>query len=304
MNLLRTNQPLGKDRRRQSVRMILLSCALALGASGCSDVAQIESTAPRISSEYLTASVQSSVLPDGTFILRHSVLSADIPEIDETQARSIASAFVQEFARFLLPVLEKDRGGAISLSQLRLCGRVFYAAGAYEALSLTAPAVIRKATGPQWIVPFCAGGTPEVAVHVSAYATDAILSKDLNSLTSVGQANFSVQGVPVGKEIPASPEDIAKAVFSLTGRHVAAVPELVMRPVPEGAALAVWSVSLDGPARVRSATRSWATDTVFVGYFSDWENQLLAPDSSTSPAGPQEIAFNPPPGSKPFKTKN
>src|SRR5258706_709571 len=133
----------------------------------------LRETAPRISSDFLAVSALQSVAPDGRFILKHSVLSPNIPEIDEDQARQLATAFVGHFAHFLVHALEKDRGGTISLSALTPCKRAFYAAGAYEALSPTTPAVIRKATGPQWIVPFCAGEKSELAVYGSGYATDA-----------------------------------------------------------------------------------------------------------------------------------
>src|SRR6266699_4406320 len=276
---------------------MLLSAALASSAIGCSDVGQPEPTAPRISSDFLTVSAQQSVAPDGRFILQHSVLSPNIPEIDEGQARQLATAFVRQFAHFFVPTLEKDRGGTISPSDLQTCPRAFYAAGAYEAISVTPPAVIRKATGPQWIVPFCATGTPQLAVNVSAYATDAVLSKDRTSFTSMGEANFQIVGIPVGKQIPADPEDLARSVSQATGQRISTVPELVMRPRPMGPALAVWAITLDNPAKVSTTKKNWMTNAVFVGYFTDWQNQLLAADVDDLPAAPLDIEFNPAPGS-------
>lgn len=287
----------GRRRPLSGPRVLGIAITLLGGLVRCTDTPVTSVPSQALSGDILTDAAKVSLSDVGTFILAHAVLDPSIPEIEGGSARALAAGFLKQYGEFFHGPLEKDRGASINLSRLRACNRTFYAEGAYKAVPVATPAVIRKAMGPQWIVQFCEGATPEVAVYISAYATDAELSPKGDGLSRLGEANFVLQGMPVGIEIPASPEFAALRVSQLTQRRVAGAPTLVMRPSPKGPALAVWRIMLESPARVSRGNRNWPAGEIFAGHFSTWDTQLLAADDSIMPTPSTEFVFDPPPGS-------
>lgn len=231
---------------------------------------------PRLA-EYLNRDVMRAVDANGLFVDKHKPLSPLYEEIDASQAVRLATAFQGRATPWVQRQLELDRGGPIDVYHLSFCGRAFYAASAYEAPPPQATAMLRKITGPYWLVPFCEGTTEKVLVGVSAYATDATIDSR-GGLSNFGTANFALQGVPVGLSLPIPPETAAANVASSSGQLISAVPELVMREYPHAPGLALWHITTTAPTKVSNQRGSRPASDLFVGYYAHWSEEVAAED--------------------------
>lgn len=237
-----------------------------------------EPTAPfaRVAPKYVTGAAAAAVGQDGRFMLLKGE-AGPYPEISEELAVKLAIAFVHDYARIGRGYLEEERGGPVHLDLLKPCSRSFYVRSAYDPVPAEVSVFTRKVLGAQWLVPFCAGATAEVMVAVSAHAWDTEFGTGEALLPNTGSANFMMEGLPAGVEIPLSPEAAVNLAGQSTGRLINRVPELTMRPRPKGPMLAVWSISMDGPASFsRQATgREFETSAIFVGPFDSWQPRML-----------------------------
>jgi hypothetical protein len=114
---------------------------------------------------------------------------------------------------------------------------------------------MQKALGPFWLVRLCGpSGDPQARVAVSAYSTDlGVTNRGSVDFPAIGGGDFVPAGIPSNDAYAELPSAEAAVVLAadLTGKHVAAVPELIvpffMEDNPWGAR---WHLRLDGPARV------------------------------------------------------
>lgn len=216
----------------------------------------------------------------GRFRFDGSQVASD--EITEARAKEIAAAYWEDAQRFVLSTAVADRGGMIHATALTPCDRAFYARAAYDDVSSMAPAVVQKVAGSHWLVGLCYQDIEEVVVAVSAQATDVVLSRATTRqparLLDPGSSNFFSMGVPVGARIPVEPEVAARAAATASGRHVRAVPQLLMRERPHSPLLAVWRIELDAPvpAAANGGKALEPVSTVFVGPMNGWQRPAIA----------------------------
>lgn len=235
--------------------------ALRLGAAtvsffGCHDAHT--PVGPRMPSQvaaFVTGEAAASLDREGRLILP-GALELPYPQITAERARLLADAFRRIHLPGIIQVMERDRGAGINPSNLRACGRVYYAEPAVEPLPLTAGPAAVRAYGPKWIVTLCGPtGVGEVSVAVAAYATDLRLENGDLVYPSHGGGFFSSLGIPVENRegLPGYPETAVASVVTKTGLRLSKTPRLVTLPrtAPH---LSYWKLELERPARVRSLT--------------------------------------------------
>lgn len=258
---------------------------VVLALCGC-EHADFAGPSTTVDAATLAGVAAQSLDASGHFLLpRHGADPAG--EISVDQARRIAAAFART-AFLSAAMLEADRGAPIHWGALAPCPRAYYVESAYSGVPADAPQVLRKQAGSQWLVGLCSGATEEVVVGISALATDVTLSSDSAEFVSVGKGNFMVMGVPVGVEIPTSPEVIANLTAAASHRRVALVPQLVMRALPAAAMIAVWRVGLESDVTVRGDQShvSRPRRSIFAGPLNGWRYPAFAdfvPPADTLP---------------------
>jgi hypothetical protein len=186
-------------------------------------------------------------------------------EITEARARLLANLWPLQFGPSVLSALERARGGSIDLAALRDCGRAFYARSSFRPLPSEVPAPYHRMFGGWWMVPLCGrSGDIEVALAVSALATDVDVRDGRIVLPAVGGVWFEWVGVPPGSAdaLSLSPEVAAVAAARLTGRRVSRVPELIAPHFRDASLFTPrWRVRLDGRASVKEVRTGRVRET-------------------------------------------
>jgi hypothetical protein len=257
-------------------RPLVQTCAgILIGIQACSDQPAVAPSMPTRDElqTVLVGEAATGIAPDGSFNLA-SRLPAD-GELSESQARTLATAYLALAGPMIRRSLEKDRGGPIEVKALRQCGRALYAASPFETLGSEVHGAYRRVFGSWWLVGFCdTGGGLQVSVAVSALATGVRLKDGrIDFGTSDGNEFFTL-GVPPEWESPAglSPERAAVRIGNKTGKRITQVPELIaphpQLAYPQGA---VWRLRLESPVRARgNKTGRASTPTeVFAGLHQD-----------------------------------
>jgi hypothetical protein len=153
--------------------------------------------------------------------------------------------------------------------------------------------------GPQWIVTFCRGRAPTIAISVAAYATN--LSLD-NGPIVMGAPPFGprgdeflFRGLPLDWQsgVSVTPETAAILVATQTHRLVDRLPRLVAPRVPTGLPFsAKWAVHLDQPVTVQGTdtAATWVTDELYIGNESAiYDSGITRALMATAPAQPSTI---------------
>lgn len=261
---------------------------LGLAILACSEAPAATESPARVRPSQVVPSLAASLTSNERFIL--PALATNPPgEIAESQARSIAQRYVRDMASSLTHSWSADHGADVAPIALIPCDRAVYAANPYE--SLTGPNVSEvtvRTFGPHWVVPLCKGGQPQVVVSFSSLAVE--LSEgvmDTSRLVPWARADVRSFGVPLGTSASAfTPEGAAVRAFSITGRRVSTIPELIMNPMPQSPVLVRWRVDLEAPVVLRGA-RSGVTrqlTSVMSGFGRTFkESGLLDFDSTGEP---------------------
>jgi len=274
-----------RDLRHRSSKPALIF-VLAVLLPGCTQ--DRNPTAPPISSvdlSYVTGEAAEAVNSLGHFQFPMPAAGA-YPQISESEAVTLASADLGFYGKVAVGLYEKDRGGPIKLDRLKPCPRAFLAATGYEPVQPQISEFTRKVVGSYWVVSFCDGSVPQVSIAVSVHATQAgLLSKSgVVDLTKASGADFNPMGVPIGVQIPLSPEEAVTIAAKATGKRISSIPELIIPPWPASPHLARWRLALEAPVRVRGSKSrvSRSTTELFVGVFDSWRSVLLEADPSSS----------------------
>jgi hypothetical protein len=192
----------------------------------------------------------------------------DGPIIDETEAVTLAEAFIRSFGRYFRTEIEQGHGKPVSISQLTAADRVYFAETPDAALPATAAGPFRKAYGPYYLVTLVdAAAVPVVSVAVSAYSTDLVVHEDGSIRFPLQHGNeFMWHAIPLGREIPLSPETAVRLVYERTGARASKVPVLVKpRTRTWSPHYARWRIDLDVPIRMSLESGGVATtSTLFV----------------------------------------
>ena len=249
--------------------VILLVGSLAI--VGCSSDDRVIEPTPVSSIKQAVVGVAADRLdPDGHFML-DGPLDLPYPQITADRAIALADAFRSGPLASFVPLLERDRGSGIKASALKNCGRTYYAEPAIGAIPSSVHPAIRRAHGPHWILNYCGeSGLPEVALAVSAYATDLKIENGMLVYPLLyGGEYFHPIGIPKNRResLPGSPEAAAAEAAAVSGVRVASVPRLVTLP-RMAPALSFWQFELEHSATLRGRTSKRDTSTAKI-YFTD-----------------------------------
>jgi hypothetical protein len=253
------------DQPTAAAQLLSVSVMLGIGLVACSSDRNVTAPGPTITREALvqalTPVLAASVQSDGKLQLA-GVPNTGRPQISAVQAGALAVAL----AKFNLPfdnaLFDSQHGGPIEYQRLTVCGPTPYAAAAFQRLSMDDPASpalpMQKALGPFWLVTLCGpAGDPQLNVAVSAYSTDlSVNSSGQVVFPAIGGNDFLPEGIPAGQpsDLLPSPEAAVVLAAKLSGRRVAALPELIapfyQLDSPLGAR---WHLHLDGAAHMQTA---------------------------------------------------
>jgi hypothetical protein len=197
-------------------------------------------------------------------------------EVNEGEARVLASRYVREVGGSLARSWTHDHGASVEPSALAPCDRALYAATPYAAITGSDVSELTVRTfGAHWIVPMCADGEPQVVVSLSSQARESASNPSSpTNQPSWARADIRSFGIPAG--VSASdftPEGAAQRAFEATGRRVATVPELVMNPMPGAAVLVRWRVGIDAPIALKGTHSAVVRErsSVLVGFGSTFK---------------------------------
>lgn len=248
-------------------RMLMLLAGVSVAAS-CSNA---EIWSPPL--ESIVAPHLVSQLGESGEFSAPAVPSEAWPQLGYGGARRFAEAYVRSFGSTSKSLWSKDASVAIEPKDLRICSGPLFAKSAYTFGADDIPEALRNAVGGQFIVQYCdATGSARLLVSIAASATSLRIVQGgrlefpregaENSILAQGiQREFS--GAPA---IPPMREAMLLAAAT-TGRKIAAIPELVLAPIPSGALFARWRITLDEPVSVSTLRGGSVTGvtTVFVG---------------------------------------
>jgi hypothetical protein len=194
----------------------------------------------------LTHEVAQTLTPAGLFSLSGPQMASS-DELNETQVRIIARAWVRQFFPWVRGRLETQHGSKLDATNLRDCARIYYAESPYESVPDVADGgVARRVYGPWWLVPLCAGGEPQVLLGVAGYAIGIHIEQGRIVLPNPSGGEFVWKGIPPGVQLPLPPEIAASRVAGLTGSRIASVPRLILPNFRDGSpALARWEMAIN-----------------------------------------------------------
>jgi hypothetical protein len=264
---------------KNTARLVqVLSVALILSVYACSSDRTLTTPPANVARATLVASLTptmaSLVKADGRLQLAAPV-STGREQISGPRATELALALAKFTMPYAYTFWDAQHGSPIDYQRLAACDEPLFASSSFERLredngSLPAHP-IQKALGPFWLVRLCGpNGDPQARVAVSAYATDlGITKRGSVDFPAIGGGDFVPAGIPSNDpdaEIP-SPEAAIVLAANLTGKHVTAVPELIIPffkdDNPWGAR---WHLRLDGPARVRArGGRAVESSDIYIG---------------------------------------
>lgn len=263
----------------------IIRLALSATVLGCGDAAPVTEPAARIALSQVTPTLAKSLSPDGRFILPREVVEPP-GELNEQQARAIASRFVRDLSSSLAGSWMTDHGSNIRVSALAPCDRAVYAASPYASVTgANLSEVTVRTFGAHWVVPMCTGTQAQVIVSFSSQAielgTDVATKKALPWYRA-DIRSFGVPGTITGALF--TPEGAAQRAYGVAGRRINSVPLLIMNPMPTSPQLVRWQVDLESPITVKGARSgtSRARSTVLVGFGETFKDTGLL---DTNPQG-------------------
>ncbi|MBK7905395.1 MAG: hypothetical protein IPJ78_02420 [Gemmatimonadetes bacterium] len=216
---------------------------------GCTDQPL---TAPRVSASEVLVSVTEDVATqvDASGHFRFAPPpAAEVPQISESRARELASAYWTTFGSGLRSAREKQRGAGIART-LTVCPRVYLAESAYEPMAPDVPREYRRGFGAQWLVGLCSGSEQQLAIAVSVEAADLTIDSK-GVLIGARAGDFRSASVVPGAVLPVSPEVGAVQAARQFGERVAGVPTLRRLGHRFSAFTSVWVFPVERPVVAR-----------------------------------------------------
>lgn len=257
----------------------------ALGACHDSNVA--EPAAPRatpaVNPEWVTGAARAALDASGRFIVPRAAASG---EVDERQAVALGDAWMHQYGPLSQAALEQERGAPISLNNLELCGRPYYAASSYNPAA-DVPLPVRQLFGSWWLLSYCsAAGEAEVSLSVSALATNLSIESGRIKYPISSGTEFIWYGVPKSLGgLPVSPERAVAAAFQATHTAVSEVPTLVAPPRPNAPFSSLWHIALAQPASLRTTDGAMrSTRDLYIRYTGVLDEPTLAVAADVQPA--------------------
>jgi hypothetical protein len=263
----------------KSLSAVRITAIAAIGVSCGSDGITGPSRYGPVDSLVLTPDVRLLTI-DGYFPPQ-SLETQWYPQILEARASDLAQAYLQTFGSSSVDTWSDERGAAISLSELRKCGRVLAAERAYDFLDADPSIALRNVTAGWFLIQYCdSRGTESVLIAVSAGTQADIDGFGELVPGTVDPNSFFTFGIPhdLGGPLNLTPERAAETAHQLTGLRVAALPVLQLSVFPDAPFFARWRVQLEAEALI-VGTRSGVSEgvsVVFVG-LDDSAFPLIAP---------------------------
>ena len=277
---------------------ILMLAFVISGCLGASEDANPPELTPSLMASLVTDAAAANLDASGHFRLQASSRGGP-RQLSQQEAEALAAIWPAQFGPWIQPALEKEHGGPIALSGLRVCGRTLYAASPFQPIDLTlaeptaAPA--QRVFGPWWLVALCnASGIPELSLGVSAYATDLTIKDGHIVLPVIGGEWFSPEGVPIGadNDFILSPERAVERMATKTNRKIREVPQLVVPLRPQGFPNHPrWKLLLDSKATVQTKPNNQVReeDQLYIGRRPTDRSNTLA---VAAPSQPDEVTVS------------
>jgi hypothetical protein len=253
-NVFRVCPPLGRHRG-----LVWLAIVVIAGCDQSSPVSPSEAADLSVPlNEIVADSVQ---LSPGNLFLSNVPLETSRPVISRERATTLATGFIQTYARYVLDNLESQHGASIDLGALQPSGRVLLLEAASDPISDDVLNPVHKNAGPYYLVTFEQAGIPTVEISVSAYATDIELQQD-GSLVYTGSEAVSgnefrwagTHTSPLATRRPViSPEKAAQIVASASGAVITQQPRFYRRGAEFAPYIGYWHLRLDRDVQVRTS---------------------------------------------------
>jgi hypothetical protein len=240
---------------------------------------------PHLDSSMVTGDAAAALQPDGRFTLPDSIVSPP-GEIAESDARFVAQEIVRHFGPSLRDGMSRDRGVPVDPYALRPCDRAIHAASPVEHAEPVPSEQARRVFGSHWVVAMCdPSAQPAALVSFSSLALDLLESlREASEILPWGGADINVFGVPMDQAMVAllSPEAAAAAAYWRTGLRIAAVPTVMMAPLPDAPSVIRWRVRLEREARFIGERRgdSRRTASVMIGFVHSFRETDLVENVS------------------------
>lgn len=241
----------------------------------------------------LTGEALAALQADGRFMPRLQVAAPGEPRLPgQEEAEQLATEFWRTFGSSYRGDVEARRGSPIDPAVLTACRASLLAESAWNSPPKNELTLFRAHIGPRWIVPLCNGASPQVLIGVAALVAELLPSGDFKASPELLNAAFSVEGVPIGRELALSAEQAAAAVAVATGARVSRVPRLMRADAPLSGWWTMWAVEVERPVGVRGASshRERRTSTVFFGNLPA-EGWRMAIADNLAVSAPDSIAL-------------
>ena len=273
--------------RRTPLALLAITTVLQ---SACFDSAAVSAPPVHLAGTHVTDAVAATLSADGRFILPAAVVNP-VGQINEAQARAIASRYVSDVSQFRVGEWSASHGATIDPTTLKPCDRALYAASPYAAV--TGPSVSEitiRTFNAHWVVPMCGrSGNLQIVVSFSALATELTPNLGTTKIVPWALADASSFGVPAGVATDMySPEGATLFTFKKSGKRVSSIPELIMTPMPKAPALIRWRIDLENPVTVVGTVSQSVRQRgrLFVGFDDTFRSSGLL-DLSPQATAPQ-----------------
>lgn len=259
--------PAGGAATRLGIARLALGLIVASGVA-CADQRlgpETVTSEGMLDESLLTPELRGQLTADGRFRIASR---EDAGEIDAATAGRLANLWIRDHAPMVLGYLEDTHGAPIDVTELSQCGDPLYSRSAYDVSAAASP-IERRAYGSWWLVSFCSsGGRRQVSLAVSAGNTHLKIEDDRLMFPAHHGAEFVWSGIPLATGDLETAEGAAMFAARQAGRRIAGVPELMAPAFPHIPQLAVWRVSLEQAAELRTVSGSEARTAreVFVGW--------------------------------------
>jgi hypothetical protein len=192
---------------------------------------------------HVTPALLATLDGGGSFVLPPPASFGAMPVIAPERARAIAHASLPVRIPIWNDILSRARLPKIDPRRISLSPDVWYADTPHEPL---APEYLHEQVyaGPWYVMHAGVDGEPQVAIEVSALATDVMIER--GRFPAPGSALQYVHGLPrPGVALLASPEAAVVHLCAATGAKVTEAPVLLRRSGGWAAAASLWRLALD-----------------------------------------------------------
>ncbi|HEU4996405.1 MAG TPA: hypothetical protein VFT29_16420 [Gemmatimonadaceae bacterium] len=238
---------------------------IPLLAGGCRDAENL--TRPDntgVDRAHVTGAAAAALDADGQFVLPALSSGWSRTELGEAEAAALADAYVRVYAPTLPSWFERVHGAKIDFAALRRCGRVFYALSPYVEPPMSTSQSLVNAVSSQWLFSYCDGrALPAVSVAVAAAATNLRFAGSRIDPASLVGNEIDGSGIPMGMNVPISPEGAVERLAKESQRRISTVPRLLLPGVRFHPQVARWELATETPVATTNSDGQSRSDRLF-----------------------------------------